>query len=601
MIVASSVGAQSHVPQYNSRFEIPSGSLRTADNPNLHPIDNRHHTAMKTTSGTPYSDWFDYWNQNYVSGTSNLYSFITYPDSNLYDNTTGTTPYYVYCHGMGMSFDPTDNYYYASAATSGIADPPISTTQAYTVDSFRFPYEYVRNYTSGSGTDSLIVELFVTTPTTASRYDSGMYLLKLGPSPSFLPITADSAPRFATPLYTGTASALGESECWDSITAQKQRYAFPLVISGTGIIYTTMNMRLSSPLVVPAGQKVVSYVHFKSANSFSLGTNLSAANYLVLFGGSTAGVSTWPQQPAHNTATGYPGSYQTGLIAHNIVRYHTFGGYSYLGHDILVPGVGFTSPILAVTQQAFHVNWNYFPAITGTTTLCSGDTATLHNVTTGGTWASSTPTVATINSASGLLTALSAGTAVITYTAGTGSITTTVTVNPLPTNPVITGPSIVCKGSTVTLASGTTGGTWSSANTAIAIVNTSGVVRGITFGTTVISYTKTNTCGSVFDTASITVDCATGTPIVSLASEQLEVLPNPNDGSFVINLNSAEMGTATVNITNITGQTVYTCDITAASGTGKSQPIDLQQPAGIYFIAADLNGRRFISKMVVAR
>ncbi|MBL7690181.1 MAG: PKD domain-containing protein, partial [Flavipsychrobacter sp.] len=58
----------------------------------------------------------------------------------------------------------------------------------------------------------------------------------------------------------------------------------------------------------------------------------------------------------------------------------------------------------------------------------------------------------------------------------------------------IGGPSAVCVGSTITLTNDTTGGTWSSASTSIASVNTSGVVTGNAAGTTTISYSKGTGC-----------------------------------------------------------------------------------------------------------
>ena len=82
---------------------------------------------------------------------------------------------------------------------------------------------------------------------------------------------------------------------------------------------------------------------------------------------------------------------------------------------------------------------NALPAeITGTFNVCAGSTVTLSSATTGGTWSSGTPAVATINAESGVVTGVLAGSSVITYTLGTGCfVTQTVTVNPLPTTSAI--------------------------------------------------------------------------------------------------------------------------------------------------------------------
>jgi hypothetical protein len=53
----------------------------------------------------------------------------------------------------------------------------------------------------------------------------------------------------------------------------------------------------------------------------------------------------------------------------------------------------------------------------------------------------------------------------------------------------ITGPTTVCTGSTITLSDATPGGTWSSFNTAIATIGSSGIVTGIAPGVDSILYT----------------------------------------------------------------------------------------------------------------
>ncbi|MFY7887118.1 MAG: Ig-like domain-containing protein, partial [Dolichospermum sp.] len=70
-----------------------------------------------------------------------------------------------------------------------------------------------------------------------------------------------------------------------------------------------------------------------------------------------------------------------------------------------------------------------------------------------------------------------------------------VTVNPLPTVASITGLNTVCVGSTTTLSSTTVNGVWSSSNNAIATINSSGVVTGISAGNVTITYTVTNMYG----------------------------------------------------------------------------------------------------------
>ncbi len=121
--------------------------------------------------------------------------------------------------------------------------------------------------------------------------------------------------------------------------------------------------------------------------------------------------------------------------------------------------------------------------ITGVMTVCVGVSTTLGDATPGGTWSSSDISVATVDSI-GSVTGVSAGTATITYTAGT-YVTATITVNPVPS--AISGPGVLCAGSTMTMTDPSTGGSWSSSNPAIAAV-TSGIVTGISGGSAIISY-----------------------------------------------------------------------------------------------------------------
>ena len=123
---------------------------------------------------------------------------------------------------------------------------------------------------------------------------------------------------------------------------------------------------------------------------------------------------------------------------------------------------------------------------------------------TGGVWSSGNPSIATVNSSSGLVTGVSPGPVVITYTVGgcSASITLFVSPNPGP----ITGTMIVCAGATTTLNCTPTGGTWSSSPASIATVGiSSGVVTGVSGGTATVTYTSPAGC---FVTAVVTVNPA---------------------------------------------------------------------------------------------
>lgn len=133
-------------------------------------------------------------------------------------------------------------------------------------------------------------------------------------------------------------------------------------------------------------------------------------------------------------------------------------------------------------------------AITGTTSMCAGATTTLGNGVTGGTWVSGNLAVATVGLSSGIVTGVSAGTALITYSIGSGcSVTTVVTVIPMPAP--ITGIAVTGVSSSTTFSDAVPGGTWSSSTPAVATVGlTTGIVTGVALGTSTITYTIGTSC-----------------------------------------------------------------------------------------------------------
>jgi gliding motility-associated-like protein len=155
---------------------------------------------------------------------------------------------------------------------------------------------------------------------------------------------------------------------------------------------------------------------------------------------------------------------------------------------------------------------NATPVISGTLNVCVGLQTQLTSTQTpasANAWTSSDPSVATVNN-SGLVTGVLPGTAILTYTTSNGcTITETVTVNALPT---ITGTLAVCSGFQTQLtgsASPATVNAWTSSNTAVATVDATGLVTGVSAGTATITYTNSNGC---IITANVLVD---GSPTIS--------------------------------------------------------------------------------------
>ena len=164
-----------------------------------------------------------------------------------------------------------------------------------------------------------------------------------------------------------------------------------------------------------------------------------------------------------------------------------------------------TVPTGFATSGAFTVNASPgITAITGTLTVCPTGTTTLSNATPLGVWTSLNPIIATVDS-SGIVTGVNPGNATITYSLTSGGCTSIVsaTVNVL-TPTAVSGPSAGCIGVPVSFLPNS-GGTWNSSNVAIATIDNSGQVIGLSAGTTTFTYTDSATgCSST--TATFTVN-----------------------------------------------------------------------------------------------
>jgi len=167
-----------------------------------------------------------------------------------------------------------------------------------------------------------------------------------------------------------------------------------------------------------------------------------------------------------------------------------------------------TDGCAAVSSKSVTVSLPVPQTIYGTNPLCTGNSAVWSATSGGGSWTSSNPGVASINVSTGLLTGVSQGTSLITYSVTTGGVcvntaTRTVTVN-IPTSQTITGQTPLCIGSTAPWASTSSGGTWYSGIPGVAAVNAgTGLVTGVSAGTSRITYSVT--IGGCSNTATKTV------------------------------------------------------------------------------------------------
>lgn len=158
--------------------------------------------------------------------------------------------------------------------------------------------------------------------------------------------------------------------------------------------------------------------------------------------------------------------------------------------------VGCFTPLSVNNTASFTINpLPVVAASTGPNSVCVNSTIDLDN-TTGGTWSSSEPSIATVSS-TGIVSGLIPGAVVITYTTApdisTGCSNTTtnnITIDALPAVESIAGTTTLCISTTTNLNNNTAGGTWMSSNTAVAIIDANtGLVNAISVGTSTITYT----------------------------------------------------------------------------------------------------------------
>jgi len=233
------------------------------------------------------------------------------------------------------------------------------------------------------------------------------------------------------------------------------------------------------------------------STSFCTGTSITLSN-------STPG-GTW---------TGGSGilsvSSTTGLIT------GTGAGTAYV-HYVVGPGCYASTVVTVIGTPAID-------SITGSSTVCIGGTATYASTTGSGVWSTSSSAIATIT-AGGVLTGVSGGTVIVSYsvtgTCDTGVRTLPVTISGSTITGSITGTTTVASGFTTALYNSVSGGTWSSINPAVATISSTGVVTGVAVGTAVISYAVTGCSGLAYATTTITVtaaDCISGNVLFTTGS-----------------------------------------------------------------------------------
>jgi len=300
------------------------------------------------------------------------------------------------------------------------------------------------------------------------------------------------------------------------------------VATGTDVItYTLLGCSVTKTITVNplpgaiTGTQTACMGNVTSLTDATTGGTWSSGNTTVATvdgSGNVTGVGMGTTMITYNN-----GCYVTAVVTVNLLAPITGGNVACIGssgsylelHDAITGGtwvssntiaatVGATGTVTALTPGTTTISYTTAPgcvttqvvtvnprpvAITGTLLACVGSTTTLADTSGGGTgvWSSSNTAAGTIGSATGVVTAISAGNTIISYTVAGCSATSNVNFANVPAP--ITGPTAVCTGlAIISLTDATAGGTWSVNNTFLH-VDTSGSVTGVSAGTTTVSYT----------------------------------------------------------------------------------------------------------------
>ncbi len=221
--------------------------------------------------------------------------------------------------------------------------------------------------------------------------------------------------------------------------------------------------------------------------------------------------------------------------------------------------ITYSLPTGCWTLDSIHIN-PLPDSITGYTNVCEGSQISLYSSPAGGTWYSSNNSIANVGYSNGIVIGGSSGLATITYSLTSGcSVFQNVTVNTTPS--VFTGPTNVCENSGITLVTYPTGGTWSSSNTSIASVATTGIVTGVSQGTTSISYSISDGC---YQDTSITVNSLPN-PVINYSVYGPCLFVN-SYYSCQWFLNGNAVSGATNNILFPTSSGIYTIEVVDSNG-----------------------------------
>ena len=254
------------------------------------------------------------------------------------------------------------------------------------------------------------------------------------------------------------------------------------------------------------------------------------------------------------SSTFNPLSTSTFCVMMHLTGVPTLGTY-WLGVQITDPATSYSKNIcFVITRNSFI----YPPApgvIVGDTTVCTAATISLWPTISGGTWHLSNTNAVLLGSGSLVhVNGVFPGTDTVFYTVtsacGTSSAYKVVTINATADSGIISGPSAVCTGSSITLTNPVPGGTWSSASSLATV--SGGIVHAVFTGTDTILYTVSGSCGTATASHIITI----GTPPYPGEVLAHEKVCTGKFANLVLHINTGGVWTSTTGNAAIDGNLI---------------------------------------------
>jgi uncharacterized protein YjdB len=406
------------------------------------------------------------------------------------------------------------------------------------------------------------------------------------------PATADLAVG-ATQQFTaqatyndGSTADVTSSATWTDANAKVATITSSGMATGVAAGSTTVTAAMgaisgTATLTIAAPVKTLASIAVSPATAtIAAGATQQFTATATYSDGSTANVTTsasWvSSKPA--VASISAAGLATALTTGSTTVTATVSGISSNAATLTVPAPVATLTSIAVTPTTTSIPVGATQQFAATATYSDGTTG---NVTTTATWTSSKPTVATV--ASGLATAVAAGSTTLTATLNGVNGTATLTVTPILSSIAVTpNPAAVSVGATqqftatatysdnsTKIVTGTA--TWKSSNTSLATVNATGLATGVAAGSTTVTASLNGVTSSP---ATLNVTAVTITPNPATftvgATQQFTAKQNNPDGTTTditttANWTSANTAVATVASGGLaTGDAVGTTTITAS-------------------------------------